>query len=268
MNNKHKKSTNRRINIKKRIDIKTKIKKLLIISLLLIVISTLTNCGRPFYVPGASQGYFIWQTEDKEYHIRWSNDWDPRAPEDNLRKFSGSITTDGTIDIRNPYQLELEEGSERIENSDTVKAKPSKLEFIAFTTNHDFEDGIDFFIDNGTYLEFDLKNNDIYDLGRISLSSFANSPDEEIFIISEDELLYEAKKPFYLKHPFSTFFFKFSYDKIFANIYLLIMGIILVELIRISVLSKSKNYKKLIYISYGLLFLILIVINIIFLRYC
>ncbi|MGB3345709.1 MAG: hypothetical protein WBA71_00425 [Candidatus Humimicrobiia bacterium] len=246
-------------------DSKTKIKKLLIISLLLIVILTLTNCGRPFYVPGASMGYFLWQTADGDYHLRWSNDWDPNKPNDNLRKFSGSITTDGTIDIRNPYQLELEEGSEKIENSDILKAEPSKLEFTAFTTNHDFEDGIDFSVDNETYVEFDLKNNDIYDLGRISLGSFANSPDEAIFIISEDELLYEAKKPFYLKHPFSTFLYKLSYDRVFTNIYFLIMGIIIVELTRVSILSKSRNYKKLIYISYGLLFLILIIVNIILL---
>ena len=265
MSNKYKKSTNRRINIKERIDIKTKIKKLLIISLLLIVILTLTNCGRPFYVPGASMGYFLWQTEDGNYHLYWSNDWDRNAPNDNLRKFSGSIRTDGVITIKNLYLWEGEELTKDIENVDIIKVEPSRVEFIAYTTNHDYEDGIDFSIDNETYVEFNLKNNDIYDLGRISLGSFANSPDEEIFIISEDELLYEAKKPFYLKHPFSTFFFKLSYDRVFTNIYLLLMGIIVVELIRVSILLKSKNYKKLIYISYGILFLILIIVNIILL---
>jgi len=257
-----------RINIKKRIDIRTKIKKLLIISLLLIVILTLTNCGRPFYVPGASMGYFLWQTEDKEYHIRWSNDWVRNAPNDNLRKFSGSIRTDGVITIKNLYLWEGEELTKDIENVDIIKVEPSRVEFIAYTTNHDYEDGIDFSVDNETYVEFNLKNNDIYDLGRISLGSFANSPDEEIFIISEDELLYEAKKPFYLKHPFSTFFNKLSYDRVFTNTYLLLMGIIIVELIRVSILIRNKNYKKLRYISYGLLFLILIVINIIFLKCC
>jgi len=251
-----------------KINIKTKIKKLFISSTLLIVILTLTNCGRPLYVPGASMGYFIWQTEDGNYHLRWSNDWVRNAPNDNLRKFSGSITTDGIIIIENLYLFEGEELTKDIENADIIKVKPSELEFTAYTTNHDFEDGIDFSIDNETYVEFDLKNNDDYDLGRISLGSFANSPDEEIFIILEDELLYEAKKPFYLKHPFLTFFYKLSYDKLFTNIYLLIMGIILVELIRISILSKSRNYKNLTYISYTLLFLILIVINIIFLKCC
>jgi len=268
MSDKYKKSTNRIINIKKRIDIKTKIKKLLIISLLLIVILTLTNCGRPFYVPGASQGYFIWQTEDKEYRIRWSNDWVRNAPNDNLRKFSGSIRTDGIIIVENLYLFEGEELTEDIENADIIKVKPSELEFTAFTTNHDYEDGIDFFIDNETYVEFDLKNNDLPDLGRISLGSFANCPDEEIFVVSEDEILYETKKPFYLKHPFSTFFNKLSYDRIFTNIYFLIMGIIVVELIRVSILQKSRNYKKLTYISYVLLFLILLIINITFLRCC
>lgn len=265
MSNKYQKSINRRINIKKRMDSKTKIKKLLIISLLLIVILTLTNCSRPFYVPGASMGYFLWQTEDKEYHIRWSNDWVRNAPNDNLRKFSGSITTDGIIIIENLYLFEGEELTKDIENADIIKVKPSELEFTAYTTNHDFEDGIDFSIDNETYVEFDLKNNDIYDLGRISLGSFANSPDEEIFIISEDELLYEAKKPFYLKHPFSTFLYKLSYDRLFTNLYFFVMGVIIVEIIRISFLVKSRNYRKLSYISYGLLFLILIIVNIILL---
>jgi len=268
MNNKYQKSINRRINIKKRMDSKTKIKKLLIISLLLIVILTLTNCGRPFYIPGASMGYFLWQTEDKEYHIRWSNDWVRNAPEDNLRKFSGSIRTDGIIIIKNLYLWEGEELTKDIENVDIIKIEPSRVEFIAYTTNHDFEDGIDFSIDNETYVEFNLKNNDIYDLGRISLGSFANSPEQGMFRIGKDGLLYEAKKPFYLKHPFSTFLYKLSYDKLFTNIYFLIMGIIIVELIRVSILLKSRNYKNLTYISYTLLFLILIIINITFLRCC
>ncbi|MBU2597836.1 MAG: hypothetical protein KKC53_01455 [Actinobacteria bacterium] len=267
MSNKYKKSTNRRINIKKRIESKTKIKDLLLTSLLILIVLMITGCSHPFYVPGASMGYFLWQTEDGNYHLRWSNDWDRNAPNNNLRKFSGSIKTDGIITIKNSYQWEGEKLTKDIENVDIIKVEPSRVEFIAYTTNLDFEDGIDFSVDKGTYLEFNLKNNDIYDLGRISLGSFANSPEEEIFRILKDELLYEAKKPFYLKHPFSTFFNKLSYDRVFTNIYLLLMGIIVVELIRVSILLKRKNYKKLTYISYTLLFLFLIIINIMLLRY-
>jgi hypothetical protein len=272
MGNKYKEYTNRGINIKKRINIKTKIKKILLNSLLIFIILMITGCSRPFYVSGASMGYFLWQTRDGIYHLRWSNDWERNAPNDNRRKFSGSILTDGTIALRNSYQLEMEEGSENIENPDIMKITPSKIEFIAYTTNHDYEDGIDFSIDKGTYLEFDLKINDEYDLGRISLSSFANSPkpitpDKGIFRIEMDELLYEARKPFYLKSPFSTFLYKLSYDKLFTNFYLLLMGLIIVEIIRVSFLIKSKNYKNLRYIPYGLLFLILVMINIILLRY-
>lgn len=265
MSNKYKKSTNRRINIKKRIESKTKIKNLLLNSLLIFIILMITGCSRPFYVSGASMGYFLWQSGDGDYHIRWSNDWDRNAPNDNRRKFSGIISTDGIIVIRNLYQWE--DNSESIENADVIKVEKTRLEFEAYTTNHDFEDGIDFSVDKGSYLEFDLKNNDIYDLGRISLGSFANSPTDSIFRLKRNELLYEAKKPFYRKHPFSTFLYKLSYDRLFTNLYFFVMGVVIVEIIRISFLVKSRNYKRLRYISYGLLFLILVITNIILLRY-
>ena len=242
---------------------KTRIKRLILSSIFILIILIFTSCNRPFYVSGASQGYFIWQTEDGKYNIRWSNDWDRNAPNDNRRKFSGSIATDGIITIRNLYQWE--DSLEEIENADSIEVESSRLEFIAYTTNHDFEDGIDFSIDKGSYLEFDLKNNDIYDLGRISLGSFANSPTDSIFRLKRNELLYEAKKPFYCKHPFSTFLYKLSYDRLFTNLYFFVMGVIIVEIIRISFLVKSRNYRKLSYISYGLLFLILIIVNIILL---
>jgi len=251
-----------------RVNIKINIKKIFISSLLALILLILTSCSRPFYVSGASMGYFMWQTQDGIYYLHWCNDWDRNAPNDNLREFSGMISTDGMISIKNLYQWE--DSSEVEENQDNIKVGLNKLEFIAYTTNHDYEDGIEFSIDEGKYIEFDLKIDDGYDLGRISLSSFANSPepitqDKGIFRIKRDELLYEAKKPFYLKPPFSTFLFKLSSDIVFTNIYLLLMGIIIVELIRVSILIKNKNYKKLRYISYGLLFLFLITINVILL---
>lgn len=249
----------------RRINKKIKIRKLFLISFFILIILIFTNCNRTFYVPGASMGYFVWQMQDGIYHLRWSNDWNINIPNDNRCKFSGIISTNGTIIIKNLYQWE--DSPEVEENVDSIKVESSKLEFIAFTTNHDYEDGIDFSVDKGTYIEFDLKINDGYDLRRISLGSFANNPKTEIFRLENNELLYEARKPFYLKHPFSTFFYKLSYDRLFTNSYFLLMGVILVEIIRVSILSKSKNYKKLTYISYALLFLILVIINVIFLRY-
>lgn len=92
--------------------------------------------GRPIYPAGQKLGYFLWK-ENQTWFLRWSSD-------QTTHKFSGSLKSDGNINIINRYNLEL--------GDSIVQETPKHINFSTFEKFA--EDGIDFTVD-GTFVQFD-----------------------------------------------------------------------------------------------------------------
>ena len=220
-----------------------KIFKLILIFLLLFSIVIIgTGCNGIFFIPGASYGYYIWEDSEDNIHIAWSID----------RKdanFNGWIAMDG--EIRDYKTLDWEE-------NDNVKIleNNSKIEFNATLSENDYSDEIILVIDNYSYLEFDLRINDGYDLSRINIGEFINNPNNNIFRIEKDYFSQLDKKPWYREHPLSGLFYKLSANIIYSLAYIFLLGVIIIEILRITVIRRSSRYWWYIVISYCVLILI------------
>jgi hypothetical protein len=214
-----------------------KINKFLAVILLFFVLILLTGCAGIFYIPGASYGYYIWE-EDGIIFVEWST-------ERKDAKFDGLISTDGDI-----TSLKLKEWEK---DEDVLKFEEDKVSFTSTLSIEDYSDGFNFALQDYNYIEFDLKMNDGYDLSRINLGGFLESPGEEIFRIEKDYLEKVQEKPWYKKRPFSEFFYKLFSNKYFTFLYLTVLGIIIIEILRITVIARKKKKAILIAISYALL---------------
>ncbi len=218
-----------------------KIKKVLIsvfLSALLLVI--LTGCTGVFYVPGASYGYYIWE-DDGSIFVEWSADRKDT-------KFSGSVLTDGQIA---EYSLKDWE-----ENDELVKTAENIIEFSALLNKEDFSDGFSFIPQNYTYIEFDLKINGEYDLSRINVGGFLENPEDNVFRIEKDYFDNLREKHFYEKRPFSEFFYKLYSNKYFTFLYVFIIGVIVIEILRITALANKKRKAIWVTVAYAALILI------------
>ena len=223
-------------------NISIKVLKLILFSLLIFLILVIgTGCNRIFFIPGASYGYYIWEDKDN-IHIAWSIDRKESV-------FSGWIATDGKI---NEYNLLGWEENDSIKLSEDS----SRIEFNASLNENDYSDEIILVIDNYSYLEFDLRINDGYDLSRINIGEFINSPKNNIFRIEKDYFDRLEKKPWYKKHPLSGLFYKLSANIIFSLVYIFILGVIIIEILRVTVIRRSSRYWWYIVISYCVLILI------------
>jgi hypothetical protein len=203
-----------------------KIKTVASLALLVMAVFLLAGCSDIFYIPGASYGYFIWE-EDGRIFVEWSVDRKDT-------EFSGKITTDGEI---SSYSLKEWE-----EDSDIIKTGEKEIIFSSTLDGEDYSDGFSFTPDDYTYLEFDLKINDDYDLSRINAGGFLESPGDGVFRIEKGYFESVRMKPWYQKRPFSEFFYKLFANKYFTFLYLFILGVIIIEIMRITVIAgKSKK---------------------------
>jgi len=220
--------------------------KIIIFGFLLGLILIFTGCTGIFYIPGASYGYYIWE-EDESIVIEWSADRKET-------EFDGVILTDGKI---TGYKLEEWE-----EKNDVIKVEENKVEFSASLDSKDYSDGFSFILQDYTYIEFDLKINNGYELSRINVGGFLENPPDNIFRIEKDYFDKLKMKHWYQKHPFSEFFYKLYSNKYFTFLYLFILGIIVIEILRITVISRKK--RKVIWLAVSYLALIVIEVFIYF----
>ncbi len=211
----------------------------LLISLLLI---GSTGCKKVFFISGASLGYYVWQDKESNIHIQWSSDRTENS-------FSGSVSTDGKITslVKNGFEDD---------DKASLNSQSDRVEFSAKLTDKDYTDEIVLAFADYSYLEFELKLNDAYDLQRTNLGEFLNSPPSGIFRIGKDYFKDLIKIPWYQKHPWSGLFYKLSTDMIFTLIFIFILGVIAIEIIRITILRKNKKYNWYLFLCYGILILI------------
>ena len=222
------------------------IKIILIMIALFILLGSITGCSRLTYIPGASYGYYLWE-EDGIVHIEWSVD---RKDTD----FSGYLSTDGEI---SGYELT------GWEDADKAELKNDTLSFNSTLGPEDYSDGILIKIADYNYIEFDLRINDGYDLSRVHMGAFLENPKESPFQIDQDYFKEVRAMAWYERHPFSGFFHKLFSNKYFTFPYIFILGIIVIEILRITAFKKTT--KKAIFIPAAYLVLVLIEIGIFFL---
>jgi hypothetical protein len=195
------------------------------------------GCRGISYIPGASFGYYIWE-EGSRIFIEWSVDKKDT-------KFDGSISTDGKI---TDYKLTGWE-----EGIDVIKIEEDRIVFSATLNDNDYSDGFNFNIEDHTYLEFDLKINDGYDLNRINAGGFLENPESNVFKIDKDYFDRLGMKHWYQKHPFSEFFYKLFSNKYFTFLYIFILGIVIIEILRVTTISRKKRKVTWLAVSYAVL---------------
>ena len=222
----------------KRINLTAKI--IILLFLAALILPLLAGCRGIFYISGASYGYYIWE-EDSNIFVEWSADRKDS-------KFDGRILTDGKI---TGYKLKEWE-----EENDVINVGEDKINFLATLDSQDYSDGFSFTLQDHTYLEFDLKMNDGYDLSRTNIGGFLENPEDNVFRIEKGYFDQLKEKPWYNKHPFSEFFNKLFSNKYFTFIYLFILGIIIIEILRITVLTKRRKKIIGLAISYTALILV------------
>jgi hypothetical protein len=211
--------------------------KIIILSLITVfILLLLTGCTGVSYIPGASYGYYIWE-EDGSIFVEWSSDKSDAV-------FDGVISTDGKIA---KYILK------ELEEEDAIEVSEDRIEFSAALSSADYSDGFSFTPQDYTYLEFDLKINDAYELSRINLGGFLENPESDVFRIGEDYFNQLEMKPWYKKHPFSEFFYKLYSNKYFTFIYFFILGVIIIEILRVTVIARRKRKAIWLVISYVVL---------------
>jgi hypothetical protein len=220
--------------------------KIIILGLItVLILLLLSGCTGISYIPGASYGYYIWE-EDGSIFIEWSSDKSDA-------EFDGVISTDGKI---TKYMLE------ELEEEDAIEVSEDGIEFSATLSSADYSDGFSFTLQNYTYLEFDLKINDAYELSRINLGGFLENPESDVFRIGKDYFKQLEMKPWYQKHPFSEFFYKLFSNKYFTFLYLFILGVIIIEILRVTVIARRK--RKVIWLGTSYVALIMIEVLIYF----
>ncbi|OQA21154.1 MAG: hypothetical protein BWY60_00821 [Actinobacteria bacterium ADurb.Bin346] len=216
--------------------------------ILAVLLSCLVSCSGAVFVPGASFGYFIWEDASSNIHVAWSVDRKDTS-------FTGRITTDGAIEN---YELVGFEDNDRFE----INKSKNSMDFEATLSKDDFSDELVFKDDNYSYIEFELKINNAYDLSRINLGAFLNNPEQGVFRIDRGYFDKISSMPIYTKHPLSGFLYKLARDMRFTVFYLFIFGAIAIEVIRITALRKNKKYNWYLFLCYGVLALLIFIVYI------
>lgn len=190
----------------------------------MVLAGAVSGCQKVFFMPGASYGYYIWEDENG-INVFWSVDRKDTS-------FSGTITVDGEL---TGYELVDWEDADIADTSD------GKVSFEANLSREDYSDGIILQITDYERIELDLLINGGYDLSRVNAGAFLNNPSESPFIIEKGDFDDIGSIPWYEKHPFSGFFYKLFANKYFTFIYLFIIGIVIIEIIRITAFSSRKR---------------------------
>jgi len=218
-------------------------KKILLLLLLLLIMTAASGCQGIYFVPGASYGYYVWE-EEGDIYIFWSVDKKDSS-------FSGNIKTDGNIADYRPIDWE---------EDDRSGTGDGKISYETTLGPDDYSDGIILEIEDYDYIEFDLMVNGGYDLSRVHVGAFLENPGESPFRIDRDYFENLEDKPWYRKHPFSGFLYKLFSNKYFTFPYVFILGVILIEIIRITAFSGKRRKRLYVYLSYAILVLLVIIL--------
>ena len=203
-------------------------------------LGTLSSCSKPLIIPGASIGYFIWKDGSNKIHIAWSGDRKDKT-------FTGIIKTDGDFTVLEKAGIEAE---------DKINQSQQEINFEATLNPEDYGDEIVISDSNYSYIDFNLKIDGINDLARIHIGKYLNNPLSEEFRIDVNYFENLKKTAWYNNHPFNEFFYKLYANKYLTFIYIYILGIIIIELLRITKFAQVKRKGLLIGASYVVLFLI------------
>ncbi len=220
---------------------KKTIPRLLLLAISAIIIMLLaTSCTRALFLPGVSLGYFIWEDDNGKINISWSSD----------RKkvnFTGLLSTDGVFD-------DIEKSS--FEEDDKIIISEKTFSFDCMLNEEDFTDSISFDCMDYSYIEVSLKIDGNADLNRINIGKFLNSPQEDNFRISPDYFKDLKTIPWFRNHPFVEFFKKLYSNKYLTFFYILLLGVVLIEILRITKFRPVKRKGLSILISYMVLLII------------
>ena len=212
----------------------------LIIIFMIITMLFATSCSKAFFISGVSIGYFIWQDDDKNIHVSWSSD----RTESN---FTGTFTTDGRFDdiVKSNF-----------EENDKLNISENNLSFDCMLDEEDYNDEISFKCNDYSYIEVNLKIDGQTDLNRINIGKFLNSPDQEVFRIESGYFETIKTMPWFKNHPFVEFFKKAYSVRYFTFIYIFLLGVILIEILRITKFRALKRKGLTLFISYIVLLII------------
>lgn len=210
---------------------------LILLAFVVILVMFASSCSKPFFLPGISLGYFIWEDESGKINIMWSSD---RKKVD----FTGFLSTDGIFD--DIKKLAFEE-------DDEIIILPETISFNCSLDGNDFSDGISFLCKDYSYIEISLKIDGNTDLNRINLGKFLNSPQEENFRITPNYFKELKTVPWFKNHPFAEFFKKLYSGRHLTFLYILLLGIVVIELMRITKYRTSKKKLLFLTVSYVLL---------------
>jgi hypothetical protein len=86
--------------------------------------------------------------------------------------------------------------------------------------------------------------NNGYDFSRINVGGFLENPENDIFRIEKNYFSELEKKHFYEKRPFAEFFHKLFSNRYFTFLYILIFGVIVIEILRITAIAGTSDRKK------------------------
>jgi hypothetical protein len=200
----------------------------------------LSSCSKPLVIPGASIGYFIWKDSSNKIRIAWSDDRKDR-------NFSGTIKTDGDF-------TSVEKAG--IETEDKINQSAKEISFNATLSPADYADELIITVSGYSFIDFNLKMDEKYDLSRIHIGKYLNNPLSEEFRIDANYFENLKTIPWYNNHPFAEFFYKLYANKYLTFIYIYLLGAILIGLLRITKLSAARKKVLLTGILYIILFIL------------
>lgn len=200
--------------------------KIFLIALLVFIVMALSSCQGIFFIPGADFGYYVTEDGQGKVNIQWSID---RRESD----FTGWVSSDGTIE---DYQ------TLGFEEDDTIEIEDGRLVFDAELSPEDYSDGIILDLGDYSYIEMELKINDGYDLERVHLGTFLNNPKNGIFRLDRDDLQEASDIPAYKRPPLSGLLYKLKADPLFVLIFIFVIGVIILEIVRITSLRRKRRY--------------------------
>src|SRR5665647_1869817 len=212
-------------NIKKISRLKLASSAILVFLFSLFLLGSLSSCSKPLVIPGASIGYFIWKDSGNKIHIAWSGDRKDK-------KFSGIIKTDGDFSAVEKAGIETE---------DKISQTPKEISFDGTLSPTDYEDELVITAEKYSFIDFNLKIDGAYDLARIHIGKYLNNPLSEEFRIDVNYFENLKKIPWYNNHPFAEFFYKLYANKYLTFVYIYILGMIIIELLRITKFALVKR---------------------------
>lgn len=208
------------------------IKRFILLFIVMVMVFITSGCSRPLVVPGAQERITIWQEREGLIKVYFSTKISAdEANEGHI--ISGTISTDGSLEVSG-YNLDSRDSLQKMDNTLLIQV---------FVDNHDFYKGINIKLTDNTYIEFDLLYDGNYRRDKISMGTFFNIPEQEVFRIDRDYLLLVRDAPFYTKRPVSTLVERFKADRVFTILYFTILVLLGAGIIVFGIRARHA-YKK------------------------